>query len=151
MRELACRVILHLEMKEAVSLLIPLLDDVSVNVKCAALETFGFFRLPYQELVAAKFKSLSEHSHPRVAITASWALSLAMPDAGFDLLEKWMHSRNLDNRLLAASAMSSTGQFGTHYWGHFSSFKNDPYLQSNLALGSVVKRGQCREFLRGAS
>lgn len=145
LRELACRVILHSEMREAVPEILPLLHDSSADVRCAALETAGFLRDAACPSLVEEVRGLSLDPNPRVAISASWALIFFNAQDGFESLKRHLEGDNRSYRLLAGSALASTGQFGSAFLEPAFNAASDPYLKMNLALGLLVNDQKVKE------
>jgi HEAT repeat protein len=155
LRELACRVVLHSDMFASVSDIVPLLQDTSPNVKCAALQTIGHLRqerLPDESLVG-EIRLLAHGSQPQVAITASWVLTLLNPSEGGQAFQKWLYAANTENRLFAAAALSATGKFGRPYLTEAFMQSEDAFTKMNLALGLIANGEQvddaCRTLYEG--
>lgn len=144
LRQLACRVVMHTEAKEALELIIPLLKDSSSDVRQAALETLGYLRINEWKgkNIFNQIQQLSNDPHPYVAITAAWALTLQAPSEGHLAFDKWIHHSNRNYRLLAASALSSAGKYGVPYLQKAFEESNDSFQKMNLALG-LITQGNC--------
>lgn len=145
LRELACRVVLHSEMKEAVPDISSLLSDASPDVRSAALETVGFLKEAATDDLIDRVRTLSLDPNPRVSISASWALMFFDPQEGYLSLKKHLEGGNRDCRLLAGSALASTGQFGSGFLEEAFDAADDPYLKMNLALGLLVNDQRVEE------
>ncbi len=144
LRQLACQVVMHTETKEALGCVIPLLKDSSSDVRRSAIETLGYLRVKRwkENNVLEQIKELTCDPHPHVAISAAWALTLHSPSEGQSAFAKWIDHPNLNYRLLAASALSSTGKYGTPYLQQAFEKSRDRFQKMNLAIG-LIMQGTC--------
>lgn len=153
LRELACRVVLHTDMKEAVSVIAGLLNDSSPDVKCAALETVGFFHEEQTPELVGTIRQLAKDPHPKVSISASWALMFSDAEMAYQSLRPHLEGNHRDYQLLAGAALVSSGQFGSHHLGQAFDQTDEEYLKMNLALGMIVNgcrvEESCRSLVSG--
>lgn len=145
LRELACRVVLHTEMNEAVPAIAGLLNDSSPDVKCAALETIGYLRAGQKPELAATIRQLANDPHPRVSISASWALMFNDAQSGYQSLRRHLEGNHRDYQLLAGAALVSSGQFGNQYLEQAYDQADEEFLKMNLALGMIVNGCRVQE------
>jgi HEAT repeat protein len=135
LRQLACEVVAHLDLKEQVSLIFPLLQDSSPDVRIAALCAVGVLNSnPPQAAV------LLDDPHPEVAITAAWWAMLCDRKEGAEGLKKWMEEKNPKLRRLASAALAVTGKRGTSLAYEMMRKSKDPYVQANLAIALIGQR-----------
>ncbi|MCE5317085.1 MAG: HEAT repeat domain-containing protein [Parachlamydia sp.] len=148
LRQLACVVIRHLQLKRDADLLVQLVSDNRAEVRAAAWHTLGTLRLsqvePAQSLSNLARKSLSDPD-PSVAITAAWALTLIDPTTGQAALEPFLAHQEKEVRLLAAAALSATGQYGLPLAQAIFARTKEPSMRLNLALGLLGQRVQTKE------
>lgn len=137
LRHLACEVIEHLQLARDADLLAKLVTDNRAEVRAAAWHALGSMRL-YQ---VDPSKSLKDPD-PAVAITAAWALTLQDPTSGQEALERFLAHKEKKVRLLAASALSATGQYGLPLTQATFSKAKEPAMRLNLALGLLGQRAQ---------
>jgi len=145
LRELACRVVLHAEMEEAVPVITPLLRDSSPDVRAAALQTVGYLREDATPDLIDQVRELSNDPNPMTAISASWALMFFSSEEGYAALEKYLKGNNRDHRLLAGAALTATGQYGRQFLTPAFDSADDPYLKMNVALGLIVNEERVEE------
>lgn len=148
LRELACRVVLHTEMTEAVPAVATLLNDSSPDVKCAALETLGYLRVNQNAEIAKRIEELANDPNPRVSISASWALMFSDADTAFSFLRRHLEGNHRDYQLLAGAALVSSGQYGSTFLEKAFEKSQDEFLKMNLALGLIVNGCQVEESCR---
>lgn len=141
---LACEIAAHLDLKQDVDLLMPLLSDHCPDVRAQVLYTIGLLRIPVDPSKGMVSKLLNDPD-PRVAITAAWAMTLSHADIGQTFLSKYLNDGDEDIRRLAAGALSATGKHGMPLME--SVFKNtkDSYVRLNLAMGMIGQRAATQE------
>lgn len=136
LRQLACEVVAHLELKESIGEILSLLKDSSPDVRMSALNAVGLLRVG----VYPKIVPLLNDPAPEVAITAAWAAMLAGEKKGEEVLEKWMTDKNPDLRRLASAALAATGKKGIPLSWKIMQESTDPFIRANLALGMIGQR-----------
>lgn len=141
MRMLACEIVAHLELKEHLDLLMPLLKDHSSLVRAQALHTLGLLRAPIN-VEKGVVVTLMEDPDPTVAITAAWVVTLSNPTKGQHFLENSIKSVDSDVRRQAAAALVATGKYGFPLIEKSFNETQDPYVRLNLALGLIGQRSQ---------
>lgn len=146
LRQLAVEVITHLNMKEELDLLLPLLCDTSSDVRISALNGLGLMRVqkvgstPVSELLEENVHSNS----PEVAITASYVLVLLNEREGGRQLSRWLKSENPEWRRLSSAALSASGKYGLKLTLKEFRETEDPYVKINLAIGLIGQRTQVK-------
>ena len=142
LRQLACEIIAHLELKREVPLLIPLLKDSCSDVRCSALNALGLMR------IKSSFKVVEpclQDSHPAVAITAAWVLLLQGEERGKELLKGWLLSEDSAFCRLAAGAVAASGKYGVDLAKEVLQKSSDNFVKSTLALGLIGQRKQIKK------
>jgi len=156
LRLLACQVVFFLDQEQNLDLILPLVNDSLAEVRAAALETIGNFRIIGQnpaiiDLVASKLNDLDFN----VAITAAWVMTLNNPQVGQQAFEPWLQHNNRDVRLLAASALVQCGKYGLPLTSNLFFETGDPYIRMNLGIGLIGQRlhteQACAALYRGLS
>lgn len=140
LRELACEVIIHLDLKEKVSLILPLLDDSSPAVRQAALGTLALLEVNEPQKVARLMRDRS----PEVAITAAWVAMIRGDQRGRERLKSWMADRDPKWCRLASAAVAAGGREGALLAREMLGKVSDPYMVVNLSIGLIGQR-QCVE------
>jgi HEAT repeat protein len=141
LRQLACQLVAHLDLKGYISELKPLLQDSSPDVRQEAVYTLGLLN------ASIEFKDIEpllQDLSPHVAITAGWLALVKNWDEGKAVLKKWLYDTHADLRWLAAAALSVTGKAGIEMAveevkGHY-----DPYVRANLAFGLIGQRREVK-------
>jgi HEAT repeat protein len=142
LRQLGCKIVQHLDQKDAMDLIFPLIHDHSAEVRAAALTTIGLLHVESiggRPIVDAIAFTLDDPS-AQVAITAAWLMTLHHSEKGAVAFKKWLNYADQEIRIMAAAALSATGNEGNELsWNEFKQQK-DPYVQLNLALGLIGRR-----------
>lgn len=143
-RELACQIISHLELKDQISLLLPLLSDANSGVRLSALNTLALLGireigekplLEVQSVVAL----LNDHN-PEVVITAAWLALLNDDPRGGYILRWWVEKGEAKYARLAAGAIGASGKKGVSLSLSLLKKTPNPYLQVTLAKGLIGQR-----------
>lgn len=137
LRQLACEISAHLDLKESVSEIYPLLRDRSSTVRIAALNALGFLRVNFS---AEFIKEALDDPIPEVAITAAWAYFQFDERAASDRLKEWLRDANPDHRRLAAGAVAVSGLRGVPLALKMIKESGDPYVQVTLGVGLIGQR-----------
>lgn len=146
LRQLAAEVISHLNMREALDLLQPLLKDASPDVRISALNALALMRVQrigkfsVSELIQANLSDTA----PEVAITAAYVMLLLGEKEGSRLLTQWIQSENPQWRRLASAAISVSGKYGLKVALKEIKDSEDPYVKVNLAMGLIGQRIQVK-------
>lgn len=140
LRELACEVIAHCELKQEAELLGPLMQDSHPEVCAAAMRTWGLLRQPVTEGIKLYASSSLD---PAVGITAAWCWMLEDPAAGAAAMLKWLQHDQAHVRALAAAAVATAGPYGTDLAKRMMEASKDPYVRANLAIGLAGQREVC--------
>jgi len=136
LRQLACEIVVQLELKKLVDDLLPLLADPSPDVRIACLSALGLLEIQRKEQTAP----LCKDPVPNVAISAGW-LHLRQGDAaGGDVLVEFMEGASPASRRLAAAAIAASGRNGTEIAKERLRLSTDPFVRLNLALGLIGLR-----------
>ncbi len=146
LRQLAAEVIIHLNLKEELDLLLPLLRDASSDVRISALNALALMRL--QKVGTVSVPELIQENlndpAPEAAITAAYVLLLIDEKAGSRHLSKWLKSENPQWRQLSSAALSVSGKYGLKLALKEIKETSDPYVKVNLALGLIGQRIQVK-------
>lgn len=137
LRELACRAVIHLTMKESTAIIEPLINDNCSPVRIASLQAFGVIRYAIDEKVL--LQKIAD-ADPRVGITATWLLTLQNAELGKSYFKKWLNHPRQEIRLYGAAALVATGKYGISIALEQLQVNSDPYVQLNLALGLIGQR-----------
>lgn len=149
LRLLACEIGIHLQLKRDQDLFISLTQDYHPEVRAAALQTLGLLRPVSSDL--SVFEKLLLDNNPKVALNAAWISTLEGSSNGIPVFEKYLNHTNREIRLYAASAVSSTGHYGSEFALKQLKVHSDPYVKMNLAIGLIGQRMEiplCGEVLR---
>jgi HEAT repeat protein len=150
LRQLASEVVCHLNQREDLDLIVPLLRDASPDVRISALNTLGLMRI--QEVAGVPLIELIDSnltdSSSSVAITAAWCAILSGSKIGQEKIEKWLDHDKIDYVRQASAALAATGRFGQKLALKKINALNDPYARANLALGLIGQRVQTQECCR---
>ncbi len=142
LRLLACQVIAHFQMKDAMDLMAPLIDDHNSEVRQAALWVLGYLRI--QQLNGMDVVSLVEKKlkdmDPLVAIKAAWVMALNDPIKGQEAFKPWFRHADREVRVLAAAHLSACGKYAFPLIIELFSQASEPYVRMNLALGLIGQR-----------
>ena len=144
LRHLAAEIITHLNLKEDLDLLLPLLRDSSSAVQISALNALALMRITAIGGVSTR-ELLEEHLSaiaPEVAITAAYVLLLREPDQGGKFLSKWLRAEDPQWRRLASAALAASGKYGLKLSLREFHQTEDPYIKVNLAFALIGQRIQ---------
>ncbi len=146
LRELAAEIIIHLNMKEELDLLLPLLRDASPDVRTSALSALALLRV--KKIGGVSVSDLTQDnlndSAPEVAITAAYVHLLLGEKGGQAHLPKWLKSENPQWRRLASAAVGASGKYGLKLALKEIKETKDPYVRVNLAMGLIGQRIQVK-------
>lgn len=157
LRVLASQVVEHLDRKEDLDLIFPLLNDFHPEVRRDSLKTIALLKAstingqPIKPIISQKLYDLDTET----AITAAWALTLIEPEEGVRALKPWLTHHEKETRLVAAAALSATGKSGIPLMRQAFKETTDPYVKMNLALGLISQRietqAACQALYEGLS
>lgn len=142
MRQLACQLTTHFNLKEARDVILQLALDSHPDVRVAALNAIGLVYLDEAETNTIKeviIRSLDD-LHPAVSITAAWVATLIDPALGEPAFLRWIESDLAENRRLAAGALAATGGRSIALGKRILEVSIDPYVQVNVAMGLIGQR-----------
>lgn len=138
LRHFACQIVSHLDLKQHLFKIQPLLDDASPDVRVAALNTLALIGIKDLDLDdLKKIQTLIDDSSPAVSITAAWLSTRFIPDLATQSLKEKIFSEDDNTRWLAAFALASSGQVGARFVKEALQLSPDPYVRLNLALGML--------------
>lgn len=137
LRQLACQLVAHLDLKGYIPELIPLLQDASPDVRLEAIYTLGLLNA---DIELKLVEPLLQDTSPSVAITAGWFALVKNWEEGKTVLKKWLYDTHADLRWLASAALSVTGKAGIEFAVDEAKKHFDPYVRANLALGLIGQR-----------
>ncbi len=129
LRMLACRLVDHFDLKEALDLLLPLQNDPQWQVRKEARVVSGW--------LAPRYEELPEEQHPEVAIAIAWVNARG---GDFSGLHFWLGSSNKQLRQMAAAAICMTGETGLQEVASLLDHENE-YIQLNAAL-TLLQHGK---------
>lgn len=143
-RELACQIVAHLNLRDKITFLFPLLSDAHSAVRMSALNTLallGVKQIDGKSLmqIPAVFRLLGDPI-PEVAITANWLALLNGDKQGEKNLKRWVLKGEAPYARLAAGALSVSGKNGVALSRLLLKKTNDPYVQMTLAIGLIGQR-----------
>ena len=138
LRQLACQVIAHLDLRSAVPSIIEFLADTSPDVRIAALNTLYLIGLQHlsPDCLEKIIELMGDH-HPVVSITAAWITMRYHPTLGKLTLKKWIYSSDEPSRRFAAYIIASSGTAGEDLVIEALKMSSDPFVKANLALGMI--------------
>lgn len=146
LRQLAAEVITHLNLKEELDLLLPLLRDSSSDVRISALNALALMRVQKigtvsaTELIEENLSNISSE----VSITAAYALLLNNGKEAGRYFRQWLHSENPEWRRLSSAALAASGKYGLKLAFKEFNETDDPYVKVNLAIGLIGQRVQVK-------
>jgi HEAT repeat protein len=155
LRLLACQVVDHFNLKNAIDLILPLVDDSRAEVRAESLVTMGHLRISqYDGLLMSDIATRKlKDPHHTVAIAAAWLLTLNNPREGQQAFESFFNHEQREVRLLAAAALTATGKYGLPLTSDLFNQSKDLYVRLNLALGLVSQQieieGACHVLYEG--
>ncbi len=142
LRQLACQLIAHLDMKTYSQEIIKLFADHSPDVRMEALYTLGLLR---EAVTLQQIEPCLQDSSPFVAVTAAWlALLNGLPE-GKTTLQHFLHDVHADLRRFAAAALATTGKRGTQMSISEMKTHDDPYVKATLAIALIGQRCHVKE------
>jgi HEAT repeat protein len=142
LRQVACELISHLDLRNEVPALIGFLKDSSPDVRIAALNALGLLRVTRDgdKPLSEALRPLMKDPSPEVAMTANWVgMLLKDPEAELQL-KTWMKDSNPKWRRLASAAVAASGEMGIPLAQKEMKESSDPYVQVNLALALIGHR-----------
>jgi HEAT repeat protein len=140
LRQFAAQLVLHLDFKEALPLIAPLIEDPSSEVRISALNTFGILGIPFlreNREILNKIQDALFSKIPEISITASWVLLPIAKEPALAMLEMWLKEGKDDERRLAACALSRSGKLGEQLSITILKESKDPFVKANLAMGLI--------------
>lgn len=144
LRELACQIVIHLNLVDQIPLLLPLLRDSHPHVRMTVLNTLALLGVTQIQdkplLQIPQIARLLEDPVPEVAITASWLALLQGDKGGEQNLQRWMQKGESQYARLSAAAVAISGKKGVALAKKILSRKGDPYMQVTLAVGLIGQR-----------
>ena len=149
LRELSCQIILHLDMRDKVDYLLPLLRDANSAVRISALNTLALLGVkeldgkPIME-VERVYRLLNDHT-PEVSVTAAWLALLRDDQRGCAKLTNWIQKGDIKYARLAAGALAISGPKGVELAEAMLQKIQDPYICSTLAVGLIGQRQNVRK------
>ncbi|WP_044881969.1 HEAT repeat domain-containing protein [Neochlamydia sp. EPS4] len=147
LRLLACEVVAHCNMKDAIDLIIPLINDSHAQVRQAALWVSGYLRI--QEVKGETLLLIAEKKlediDPLVGIKAAWLLTLNNSLKGQEAFTKCLESPSRDVRIIAAANLAACGKYGFPLIEEQFKKSTDPYVRINLALGLISQRAEIQK------
>jgi HEAT repeat protein len=147
LRQLAPEIVAHLDLKEGIDSLLPLLFDASPDVRISTMKTLGLLRIstlqgkPTLDLL----KKNLQDSHPEVAIMAGWLATVLGDAQGKLVLQQWIKQNRLEFKRLAAAALSATGTQGSDLAARLLKEETDLYTRVNLAIGLIGQRKEIKQ------
>lgn len=146
LRELACEIVSHLQWKEKIGEILPLLTDTSYEVRLAALNCLGLLQCKSHAGVSLlqHIRPSLDDPTPQVAVTAAWALLLLGEKIGEERLKIWMTDRNPQMRRLAAAAIAFSGKKGVALAKAMIQESEDVYVKVNLAMALIGLREETK-------
>jgi len=137
LRQLACQLVAHFNIRKSAHRLIPLLKDSSPELRLQVIHVLGLLRIPIGNLL---LKQLREDSSPKVAMMASWVAALRGKDEGIAELLRWLHHDNERWQLLAATLLGKCGSKGMTPAFQAMKEHDNPFVKLNLALALIAHR-----------
>ena len=141
LRQLACEIISHLDMKDKIPLIAKLLEDPHPDVRTSALKTLYFMGLKeLNPVYLSKILDLTEDPHTSVALTASWVAIHFAPKTALKVIRDKIYSTDDAHRRLAAFILGRTGLGGDLLAQEVMRISPDPFVKANLALGMLGQK-----------
>lgn len=131
---LAAKLVLEAPADEKQEILLKLLKNANREVKRAALESYGFLRLPANDDIRKMAKSNDHY----LAIPASWIILLE--EKSSEELLKWVKSEKQEARFLAIGAVMQSGSYGIEIAREIINTSQDPYILANAAIALLQQR-----------
>ncbi len=142
LRHLGSEIMAHLDLREGIEDLIPLLQDDSLDVRISAMNTLGLLQIKEIKNKSTFFyiqKNL-ENANSSISITAAWLSIILGFEEGKHVLRDWMQKEHLEARRLASAAIAASGSFGVKLALDQIRQETDPYSRANLAIGLIGQR-----------
>jgi len=141
-RLLACELVLAQELEKDIDLIMPLLYDPQREVRKAALEVIGTLRIKSFQgrKVSDIVQGLLNDLEPQVRVTAAFVLILNDKLSGQEAFKPFLKSEVKEIRLLAASALAKSGQYGFPLIIQAFNEATDPFVKMNLSFGLIGQR-----------
>lgn len=145
-RQLAAEVVTHLNLRDKISYLLPLLSDAHSGVRMSTLNTLALLGIreidgkPLMEMEAIS-RMMRDHI-PEVAVTASWLAFLHGDKRGEKNLRKWILKGEPQYSRLAAGALAVSGKKGVNLSRSLIKKSDDHFVQVTLAIGLIGQREQ---------
>lgn len=146
LRQLACQAIAYFQSIRDLDQLLRLAKDPHPDVRLEAFQAIGQLR-PTQQLedvLAIAHHGIHDANY-QVALSAAWLLTLYAPLEGQQSIERFLHDKRRDVRILAAAALSSTGHYGIMLMLDQFRSHSDPFVRLNLAFGLIGQRQATEE------
>lgn len=139
---LACQFVLEFDKTGDLDLLLPLLKDSNAEVRASAIYAIGLLhpqKIDEQEVIPL-ISSMLEDNNEIVAILAAWTAIQYEPNLGQKYLSRWLHDKNKNTRILAATALRYSGKYALPLMTEAFNTTKDPFVKANLAMGLVYER-----------
>ncbi|NGX39289.1 MAG: hypothetical protein KR126chlam1_00613 [Chlamydiae bacterium] len=144
LRELACELVVHLDLTDKVDLLFPLLHDSNPNVRMGVLNALALLNVSeidgHRLIRDERILKLQGDHIPEVAITACWLSLLGGDKRGADKLQKWILKGEEEYARVAAGALAISGKRGAPLMKKILKKSKDPYVRTTIALGLIGQR-----------
>lgn len=147
LRQLAPEIVAHLDLKEGVDSLMPLLFDASPDVRISTMKTLGLLRITTLQGKSTLdlLKKNLQDSHPEVAIMAGWLATVLGEGGGQIVLQQWIKQNRPEFKRLAAAALSAAGTYGSDLALRLLKEETDLYTKVNLAIGLIGQRKEVKQ------
>jgi HEAT repeat protein len=142
LRELACEIVSHLDMKQYAVDILPLVQDASATVRICCLNALAMLGIKEidGEPLSKYFKKLFQDPIPEVAITAAWLGTILGEKEGQEVLKKWVQGDRSEWKRLASAAVASSGPHAIDLSRSLLKSEKDIFVKANLCLGLIAQR-----------
>lgn len=146
LRELACELVGHYDLRAESGRLRKMLKDSSPDVRAHALRILGLLG---ESVGTETLNLLAQDTHPAVAITAAWVMcrqgDAEAKEKGLESMKQWLLTIHPRWRWTAASQLASCGPQALPLIKKQIKSHEDRFVRANLALGVLGQRALVEE------
>lgn len=142
LRELACEIVIHLDLQDQVHTLLPLLKDSHGDVRVAAINAFALLGTEKvgERTILQIIEPLLDDPVHSVAITAAWLFLIHGEKRVEKKFTDWILQGEPKIARMASAALTVSGKEGVKLSKRLLKKVVDPYSKANLALGLIGQR-----------
>jgi HEAT repeat protein len=152
LRQLACEAIAHFQSLRDLDQLLYLAKDPNADVRFEAFQALGQLRsIDQADKIVVLARQGAQDLNYQVALSASWLLTLYLPEEGQQMFVRFFKDGRREVRSLAAAALGATGHYGRALTLDLHRSHPDPFVRLNLALGLIGQRQAIQECVNDVS